>query len=121
MRKIMPNNLKKTRNTPKRISNRTLKSLENNSRVIATKDIISTPKIVINKPQLVTKPEVVTMPKIVAKPKKVSKPKIVDKSEIVIKHVDTKKKCQNYDEYKNPVIRQLKHLFDSKRKEVHRL
>ena len=45
MRKIMPNNLKKTRNTPKRISNRTLKSLENDSRVIAIKDIISTPKI----------------------------------------------------------------------------
>ena len=41
----MPNNLKKTRNTPKRISNRTLKSLENNSRVIAIKDIISTLKI----------------------------------------------------------------------------
>ena len=50
MRKIRPNNLKKTRNTPKRISNRTLKSLEYNSRVIATKGIISTPKIVINKP-----------------------------------------------------------------------
>ena len=84
IRKIMSNNLKKIRNTPKRISNRTLKSLENNSSVIATKNIISTPKIVISKPQIVTKPEIVTLPKIVTKPKKVSKPKIVDKSEIVI-------------------------------------
>ena len=48
------------------------------------------------------------MPKIVTKPNKVSKPKIVDKLEIV------KKNYQNYDEYKNRVIRQLKHLFDSK-------
>ena len=87
MRKIMPNKLKKRRNTPKRISNRTLKSLENNSHVIATKNIISTLKIVISKPQIVTKPEVVTMPKIVTKPKKVSKPKIVDKSEIVSKKI----------------------------------
>ena len=55
MRKIMPNNLKRRRNAPKRISNSTLNSLENNSRVIATKDIISTPKIVINKPQIATK------------------------------------------------------------------
>ena len=55
------------------------------------------------------------MPKIVTKPNKVSKPKIVDKLEIV------KKNYQNYDEYKNRVIRQLKHLFDSKKKEVHRL
>ena len=110
IRKIMSNNLKKTGNTPKRIPNRTLKSLKSNSRVIATKDIISTPKIVINKPQIVTKPEVVTMPKIVTKPKKVSKPKIVDKSEIV------QEIYQNYDEYKNRVIRQLKHLFYSKKK-----
>ena len=70
IRKITSNNLKKIRNTPKRIFNRTLKSLENNSNVIATKNIISTPKIVINKPQIVTKPEVVTLPKIVIKPKK---------------------------------------------------
>ena len=54
MRKIMPNNLKKRRNTPKRIFNRTLKSLENNSCVIATKDMISTPKIVINKRSIIT-------------------------------------------------------------------
>ena len=79
MRKIMPNSLKKTRNTIKRISNRTLKSLENDSRVIATKDIISTPKMVINKLPIITKPEVVTMPKIVTKPKKVDKPEIVNK------------------------------------------
>ena len=33
MRKIIPNKLKERQNTSKRISNRTLKSLENNSRV----------------------------------------------------------------------------------------
>ena len=86
MRKILPNKLKKRRNTPKKLSNRTLKSLENNARVIASKNIINTPKIVINKPQIVTKPEIVTMPKIVTKPKQVSKPKIVDKSETVTKN-----------------------------------
>ena len=52
----MLNSLQKTRNTPKRIFSRTLKSLENNSRVIATKDIVSTPKIVIDKPPIITKP-----------------------------------------------------------------
>ena len=87
MRKIIPNKLKKRQITPKRVSNRTLKSLENNSCVIASKNIINTPKIVINKPQIVTKPEVATMPKIVNKAKKVSKPKIVDKSEIVTKNM----------------------------------
>ena len=92
------------------MSNRTLKYLENNSRVIATKSIISTPKIVINKPQIVTKPKAVTMAKIVTKPKKVIKPKIFDKSKIV------KKNDQNYDDYKNRIIRQVKHLFDSKKK-----
>ena len=60
MRKIIPDKLKKRRTTPKRISNRTLKSLENNSRVIATKNIISLPKIVIDKPQIVTKLKLVT-------------------------------------------------------------
>ena len=70
MRKIISNKLRKRRITPKRISNRKLRSLENNSRVIASKNIINTPKIVINKPQIVTKPEVVTMPKIVNKAKK---------------------------------------------------
>ena len=33
MRKIIPNKLKERQNTSKRISNRTLKSLENNSRI----------------------------------------------------------------------------------------
>ena len=107
MRKILPNKLKKRQNTPKKISNRTLKSLENNSRVIGSKNIINTHKIVINKPQLVNKPEVVTMPKIVTKLKKISKPKIVDKSEIVSN--------KKYDKYKNCVIRQLKKLFDGKK------
>ena len=37
MRKIMPNKLKKIRNTSKMVSNRTLKSLENKFSVIAKK------------------------------------------------------------------------------------
>ena len=45
MRKIRPN---KIQNTPKRVSNREIKSLEN---------IINTPKIVIEKPKVVTKPK----------------------------------------------------------------
>ena len=77
MSKIMPNKLKKRRNTPKRISNRTLKSLENNSCVIATKNIISTPKIVTNKPPIVIKPEVVTMPKIVNRKKLLNQKKLI--------------------------------------------
>ena len=105
----MPNNLKKRWNTPKRISNRTLKSLENNSHIIATKNIISTPKIAIKKPPILTKPEKFTMPKIVTKPKKAAKPKKVDKPEIVMKK-------NKYDEYKKRVIRQLKSLFDSKKR-----
>ena len=84
MQKIRPNKTKKRRNTPKRVSNRGIKSLENNFGVKATKNIISTPKIVIEKPQIFAKPNVVTSSKIVSKPKKVSKPKIIDKSEIVI-------------------------------------
>ena len=88
MRKIRSN---KRQNTPKRVSNRGIKSLENNFSVKASKNIINTPKIAIEKPQ------------IASKPKNVSKPKIVDKSEIV-----TPKKHQNYDEYKNRVIKQLK-------------
>ena len=83
MGKIMPNNLKKRRNTPKRISNRTMKSLETNSPVMATRNIISTPKIVTNKPPIVTKPEAVTMTIKVIKSKIVTKPKKVDKLEIV--------------------------------------
>ena len=112
MRKIMPNKLKKIRNTSKRVSNRTLKSLENKFSVIAKKNIISTPKIVIEKPQIVTKPEIVTIPKIVSKSKIAPKPKKVSKPKIVIE-----KKYQNYDEYKNRVMKQLKYLFDSKKKE----
>ena len=50
MRKILPNGLKRIRNTPKRVSNRTIKSLENNFTVTATKNIINTLKIVIEKP-----------------------------------------------------------------------
>ena len=119
MQKIRPNKTKKRRNTPKRVSNRGIKSLENNFSVKATKNIINTPKIVIEKPQIVAKPKVVTSSKIATKPKKVSKPKIVDKSEIV-----TQKKHQNYDEYKNRVIKQLKKhlkkLFDAKKKWVFR-
>ena len=114
MQKIRPNKTKKRRNIPKRVSNRGIKSLKNNSSVKATKNIISTPKIVIEKPQIVAKPNVVTSSKIATKPKKVSKPKIVDKSEIV-----TQKKHQNYDKYKNRVIRQLKHLFDNKKKRIY--
>ena len=44
MRKIKPN---KVQNTLKSVSNRRIKSLENNFRVKATKNIINTPKIVI--------------------------------------------------------------------------
>ena len=80
MRKIRPN---KKQNTPKRISNREIKSLENNFRIKATKNTINTPKIVIEKSPIIAKPNVVTSPKIATKPKKVRKPKIVDKSEIV--------------------------------------
>ena len=83
--------------------------MENNSRVIATKNIISTPKIVTNKPRIVTKSEVVTMTKIVTKPKKATKPKKVHKLKIV-------KNYQKYNEYKKHVIRQLKSLFESKQK-----
>ena len=106
MQKIRPN---KRRNTPKKVSNRTTKSLENNFNVMATKNIISTPKIVIDEHQIVTKPKVVTIPKIVSKPKIAPKPKIIIE------------KNQNYDEYKNRVIKQLQKLFDSKKKGVYRL
>ena len=103
MCKIRPNKIKKRQNTPKRVSNRGIKSLENNFSVKATKNIISTPKIVIEKPQIVNKPEIVTMPKIVTK---VTKPKIVDRPEIVNK---------KYEEYKKRVTKQLKKLFDIKK------
>ena len=109
MHKIRPNKIKKRQITLKKVSNRGIKSLENNFSVKATKNIINTPKIVIEKPPIVTSSNIAT------RPKKVSKPKIVDKSEIV-----TQKKHQNYDEYKNRVIKQLKKhlkkLFDAKKK-----
>ena len=100
MRKIRP---KKRQNTPKRISNREIKSLDKNVSVKATKNMINTPKIVIEKPHIIAEPNVVTSSKIATKPKKASKPKTIDKSEIV-----TQKKHQNYDEYKNRVTKQLK-------------
>ena len=43
MRKILPNKLKKRQNTSKRVSNRTIKSLENNFSVMVTENIISIP------------------------------------------------------------------------------
>ena len=102
MRKIQPN---KVQNTLKRVSNRRIKSLENNFSVKATKNIINTPKIVIEKSPIVAKPNVVTSSKIAAETKKVSKPKIFDKLKIFID------KNLNYDEYKNRVIKQLKKHF----------
>ena len=104
--KVLPNRLKKRQNTPKRVSNRGIKPLENNFNVKATKNIISIPKIVIEKPQIVAKPEIVTMPKITTKRTKVGQPKIIDKSEIFSK---------KYDKYKKRVIKQLKKLFDTKK------
>ena len=84
MRKIQPNKIKKRQNTPKRVSNRGIKSLENNFSVKATKNISNTPKIAIEKSLIVAKLNVVTSSKIATKPKKVSKPKIVDKPKIVV-------------------------------------
>ena len=79
--------------TPKKVSNRETKSLEN---------IINTPKIAIEKPQVVTESKIVTSSEIATKPKKVSE------------------KNPNYDELKNCVIKQLrkhfKKLFDAKKK-----
>ena len=49
LKKIVPNKLKKRRNTLKRVSKRGIKSLENNFSVKATKNIINTPKIIIEK------------------------------------------------------------------------
>ena len=69
MRKIRPN---KIQNTPKRVSNREIKSLENNFSVKATKNIINTPKIVIEKSPIVAKPNVVILSKIATKPKKLA-------------------------------------------------
>ena len=100
MQEIQSNKTRKRRNTPKRVSNRGIKSLQNNFSVKATKKIINAPKIVIEKPQIVVKLKVVTSSKIATKPKKVIKPKIVDKSEIVIE--------KEYDGYKKHIIKQLK-------------
>ena len=66
MHKIRPN---KIQNTPKRASNREIKSLENNFRVKATKKINNTPKIVIEKTPIVAEPKVVTLSKIATKAK----------------------------------------------------
>ena len=57
MHEIWPN---KIQNTLKRVSNRQIKSLENNFSVKATKNIINTPKIVIEEPPIVVEPKVVT-------------------------------------------------------------
>ena len=100
MRKIQPN---KVQNTLKRVSNRRIKSLENNFSVKTAKNIINTPKIVIEKSPIVVKPNVVTSSKIATEPKKVSKPKIVDKPKIFIE------KNKN----KSRVIKQLKNTLKS--------
>ena len=102
IQKILPNRFKKRQNIPKEVSNREIKSLENNSHVIATKNIINTPKIANVEPQIVVESNVVTLSKIATKPKIAIKPKKVSKSKIVIE-----KKYSNYDEYKNRVIKQL--------------
>ena len=70
--KIWSNKIKNTQNTPKRVSNREIRSLENNFSVKATKNIINTPEIVVEKSPIVAKPNVVTSSKIATKPKKVS-------------------------------------------------
>ena len=61
MHKIWSNKIKKRQNVPKRVSNRGIKSLENNFSVKATKNIINAPKIVIEKSSIVAKPNVVTL------------------------------------------------------------
>ena len=99
IQKTQLNKLQKRQNTPKTVSNRRIKSLENNFTVNVTKNIINNPKIVNEKPQIVTEPKVVTLSNIASKVKKVSKPKIVDKSEVVFE-----KKTLNYGEYKKRVI-----------------
>ena len=100
--KILPN---KRQNTLKSASNMETKSLKNNFRVKATKEIIKTPKIVIEKPLTVEEPKVVTLSEIVTKPKKVSKTKKVDKADIVIE------KNPHHGEFKNRVIKQLKNTL----------
>ena len=111
MKKLLPNKKRDRLNTPKKVSYREMKSLENNFNVKATKNMINTSKIVIEKSPIAAKPDVVISSKIATKPKKVRKPKIVDKPKVAIE-----KKYLNYDEYKNRVIKQLKKkLFDIKK------
>ena len=74
MRKIVSN---RRQNTPKRVSNRGIKSSEINFRVKATKNIINTPKIAIEKPPIVDEPKVVTSSKIATKPKKPANRKLL--------------------------------------------
>ena len=92
MHKILPN---KRHNTLKSVSNREIKSLENNFRVKATKEIINAPKIVIENHLIVEEPKVITLSKIATKPKNVIKPEI---------HTE---KVHNYREFKNSVNKQL--------------
>ena len=109
-----PIGLKKDKILQKKVSNRGIKSLENNFSVKATENIINTPKIVNKKSPIVSEPNVVTSAKIAIKQKKVIKPKIVDKPKII------DEKTVNYTEYKNRVINQLKKqikkLSDNKKK-----
>ena len=98
LHKIRPNKIKKEQKTLKRVFNRGIKSLENNFSVNDTKNINNIPKIAI-KPEITTKPKIVDKPEIATKPKNVNK---------------------NYDKYKNRVIKQLKHKFDTKKKWVYR-
>ena len=84
IQKILTNRFKKRQNTPKKVSNRGIKSLKDYFSVKATKNIINTPKIVNEKSPIVAKPNVVTSSKIAPKPKKVIKPKIVDKPKTIV-------------------------------------
>ena len=53
IQKILSNRFKKRQNTQRNVSNRRIKSLENNFSVKATKNIINTPKIVNEKSPIV--------------------------------------------------------------------
>ena len=55
IQKILSNRFKKRQNTQRNVSNRRIKSLENNFSVKATKNIINTPKIVNEKSPIVAK------------------------------------------------------------------
>ena len=99
MCKIVPN---RRQNTTKRVSNREIKSLENNVSVKATKNIINTPKIVIEKTPIVAESKIAT------KPKKVSKLKIATKPKKVVE------KNPNYNVIKR-LEKTLKKLSDAKK------